>query len=92
MSTPAELATTTVAADGTYAVDFTIPAALATGAYTVQVQGNGQDGRLHALQVGIDVATLAATGAPLLPIGMAGVVLSLLGLIVLSTRRRSTTR
>ena len=89
MSNPTEVTTTTVAADGTYSVDFIVPTGIGVGSHTVQVQGNGQDGRMHALQVGVIVsAGLAATGSPLLPLGVFGVVTSTVGIVLLSLRRR----
>ncbi len=88
-STPQKLGVTTVLGDGTFRTVVPIPTDLSVGDHTIQAQGTGSDGGRRALLAGVRVGGLAATGSFLTtPLTIAGGVLFLLGMVVLSRRFR----
>ncbi len=98
-STPARLGTATVDGNGDFTSNFVVPADLASGNHTVQLQGIGFDGQPRALDAGVTVVGtggLPATGSDLsLPIIAGSSLLLAGGLGVVASqrsRRRSAQR
>lgn len=94
-STPARLGTAAVDANGNFTSSFVVPADLASGNHTVQLQGVGFDGQPRALDAGVTVAAtggLPSTGSDVsLPV-VVGASLLLAGGLGAAASRRSLRR
>lgn len=82
----------TVGLDGTFSADFAVPAGLALGDNTLQINGLSEDGELRTLSTGlllVDAAgLLALSGAEVLPLAGGGLLLLLIGAVTLMVARK----
>ena len=98
-STPHFLGNTTVRADGSWTIDFVVPASLVDGEHHLQAEGTHANGTARAIRAVVDVAEAVETPAPmLLPetghndlVLQLSVLLAALGAMILlrNTRRRA---
>lgn len=97
-STPKLLGEVMVGADGSFSRRLTLPAGIAVGPHTVQMNGISTDGQLRSLSTGIVVEAegsalaheLAYTGSSPLPLVGLALALLLTGIVALLLGRRRT--
>ncbi|WP_433060829.1 IPT/TIG domain-containing protein [Dactylosporangium sp. CS-033363] len=93
-STPMTLGTVVTDGSGNFSKAVTVPASLAAGTHTLVAQGVAPSGNPRAMKLTVTVAhraapsgTLAVTGAPVVPLALAGLVMLLTGAVLVRPRR-----